>query len=341
MNTQRPYVELPWTKPGWLEEVSPWIEDKLSGHNIRLIGEPDAFHQRPWSIVLRLPTDSGICYFKASAPALSHEAALTDALATWQPDCMPLVHASDRERGWLLMPDGGSTLRSHLHSTRDLHHLHKVFQRYAQLQMQMAARVDDLLTLGAFDRRLASLPEQYEQLLNTPDALLMDQSDGLSSAEVRRLRKLSTHFNNLCQQLASSRIPETLHHDDFHDGNIFLNENSCTFFDWGESCVSHPFISLVVGLRSAAYRLDLQTDAPEIIQLRDTYLQTWAAYGTAEDLLEAFVLAQQVGTVCRALTWHHIVSHLDEEAKTEHAGAVPGWLQEFLDAVNPTEEQTL
>ena len=36
--------------------------------------------------------------------------------------------------------------------------------------------------------------------------------------------------------------------------------------------------------------------------------------------------------VCHALTWYHVVSSLEEPFKAEHAEAVPGWLQEFLNA---------
>jgi hypothetical protein len=36
--------------------------------------------------------------------------------------------------------------------------------------------------------------------------------------------------------------------------------------------------------------------------------------------------------VCRALTWHRVVTSLEEPFRSEQAEAVPGWLGEFLEA---------
>jgi aminoglycoside phosphotransferase (APT) family kinase protein len=132
--------------------------------------------------------------------------------------------------------------------------------------------------------------------------------------------------------LAQYRIPETLHHDDFHDANVFVRDDRAVFADWGESCVAHPFFTLLVMLRSSAYRLKLADNAPGLLRLRDIYLEQWTSFGSQEDLLAAFQLAQRVAMVCRALTWHHVVSRLAEPFKSEYADTVPGWLQEFLNA---------
>ena len=52
---------------------------------------------------------------------------------------------------------------------------------------------------------------------------------------------LAPRFAELCERLAGYGVPETLHHDDFHDANIFVCGDRYTFADWGESCVAHPF----------------------------------------------------------------------------------------------------
>lgn len=127
-------------------------------------------------------------------------------------------------------------------------------------------------------------------------------------------------------------MPETLHHDDFHDGNIFVRDGRYIFADWAESCAAHPFFTMVVTLRSVAHRLHLQQSSPEIVQLRDVYLETWTRYASHERLLEAFKLAVRVGMVCRTLTWYRVVASLAESAKEKHKEALSGWLQEFLQA---------
>ena len=85
-------------------------------------------------------------------------------------------------------------------------------------------------------------------------------------------------------------------------------------------------------LRGIAYRQGWAEGAPELEQLRDSYLAPWVRFESRENLLAAFALAQRVGRVCRALTWHRVVSRLEEPFKSADADAVPGWLQVFLAA---------
>jgi hypothetical protein len=208
--------------------------------------------------------------------------------------------AVDVERGWMLLRDSGESLRSRIQTEQDIGRWHAVLPLYAEMQIEMASRLPDLLALGALDRRLATLAEQYQQLLDDTDAMLIGQPNGLTAEEYRRLCALASRFAALCERLAGYRVPETLHHDDFHDGNIFVRDDRYIFADWGESCAAHPFCTLVVTLRSTAYRQGWAEGAPELRQLRDSYLAPWARFEPRENLLAAFALAQRVGMVCRA-----------------------------------------
>jgi len=329
-------TQLPWNEPGWLEQASSWIQTELARQGIQVNGPIEQPHIRPWSTVLRVPTSSGKIFFKATSPVLAHEPALTQALSLWRPDCMPPVLATDLVRGWMLVPDLGEMLRAVIYSEQDLQHWRHILPLYAELQIEMAGRLHALLSLGALDRRLAVLPQQYERLLADTGTLRIDQPEGLTTLEYQQLRELTPVFSKMCLQLSGAGIPETLHHDDFHDGNIFMRHGHYIFSDWAESCASHPFFTMVVTLRSIAYRFKLAEDAPEISQLRDIYLQPWQRYASHIELLEAFVLARQVGMANRAMTWHRVVSSLGEPYREQEAGAVPGWLQEFLKAVHTT-----
>jgi aminoglycoside phosphotransferase (APT) family kinase protein len=186
------------------------------------------------------------------------------------------------------------------------------------------------LALGLPDRRLAQLPAHYAALLADTAALQIDQPDGLSTEEYQQLWALTPRFADLCTQLAAYGIPETLHHDDFHDANIFVRNGQYRLADWAESCLTHPFFTLVVGLRGIAYRFGLTADSAEVAQLRTLYLATWQEYGALPTLLAASQLAECIGTVCRALTWHKAVANLPEPLKTEHGEAVSRWLRQFL-----------
>jgi hypothetical protein len=243
---------------------------------------------------------------------------------------MPPVLAVDLQRGWMLTPDLGATLRSITEPTRVLQHWRRVLPLYAEVQIDLASRINEILELGGLDRRLTMLPDQYEQLLTDTDALRLGHPDGLSTKQYRSLLQFAPKVHAMCEQLADYRIPETLHHEDFHDANIYIRNSHYTFADWGESGVAHPFFTLLVTSRVIAWRLKLAEDSPELVHLRDIYLEPWTRYESRENLLAAFKLAYRVGMICRALTWHRILAGVEEPLKAEDAEAVPAWLLEFL-----------
>ena len=324
---------LPWTQPGWWESATGWVEAQIAAQGLTLTGPIEQPHVRPWSTVLRVPASAGLLYFKASAPVLGHEPALTVALARWRPDCMPEVLAADPARSWLLLRDSGTPMRALIKADGHLRRWHAALPLFAEVQLELASRQAELLRLGALDRRLALLPSEYDRLLSDTGSLLIDQPDGLSREAYQRLRELAPRFANDCRRLADFGLPETIHHDDFHDNNIFIRDSRITFTDWGESCVAHPFFTTVVMLRNAAYTSGLPAEAPEVRELLDRYLEPWQRLAPRATLLEACALAQRVGMVNRALTWHRVVAALEERFRSENAEAVPGWLGEYLEVI--------
>src|SRR3954454_20441382 len=102
----------------------------------------------------------------------------------------------------------------------------------------------------------------------------------------------------MCRELASYGIPETIQHDDLHDGQVFLQDGRYRFSDWGDSCVSHPFHSLTVTLRATAAKLALEPGVGEVLRMRDAYLES---YG--HDLREPAHLAYIAVTIGRAKLW--------------------------------------
>jgi hypothetical protein len=272
---------------------------------------------------------------------LAHEAGLTQALFSWRPDCMQTVLSADLKRGWLLMPDESPRLRDPISLTDGFTHWEPILRICAGVQRDLVSRCSELLELGILDRHLTGLPEQYERLLGADDVLLLGQPDGLTMEQYNKLVDLIPTFSDMCSRLAAYGIPETLHHDDLHDGNVFIPGGRYVFSDWGESCVTHPFFTLLVTLRSIAYRFDLPygarehnfIQAAEILRLQDFYLSEWTDFGTLEELREIADMACRVGMVNRALTWNRVTTHLGGEDRKRYAASVPGWLQEFLDVM--------
>jgi len=246
---------------------------------------------------------------------------------------VPEVLAADPELGWLLMKDAGTTLRSAASGDEWLRCMDTVFARMAVLQMGCVDHSPSLLALGVPDRRLAGLPEHFARLLDEQEHTLTPAPDALTPGEIREGRRLLGSFADLCSDLASRGVPETLHHDDFHDANVFVDVRlqRPRVADWAESAVTHPFCTLTVGLRSAAHSAGLPEDSPRLGRLVDAYLEPWSAHGTLPELREALNLALRVGRIVRALTWAHLTASLSP-AEQRQERAAQGWIRMYLDA---------
>ncbi|MEM7336828.1 MAG: phosphotransferase [Chloroflexota bacterium] len=314
-------------------EINHWIIQQLEAQQLSLTAPVKIIHKRAWSIVAQVPTTSGIFYLKATTPELRYEVGLTAILSKMEFP-VPKIVAVDEANGWLLMHDGGPSLRSILQETQDISLWETAVSQYVHMQRQLIDKTDMLLQTGLFDRRLSELPRLYEELLQDKEAMLIGQENGLSEDEFQALLNHIPTFKMLCQQLADFGIPETLHHDDLHDNNIFVRDDQLTIADWGETCVAHPFFSMIIVLRISEYIFEFTPHHPALNNIKDVYLRHWIAFGTLKQLNDAFRLAQLVGTINRALTWHHLLAHMKEPERMEEAGSVLGWLNEFLELVN-------
>ena len=323
--------DLPWTDRSWLATANEWIDGELRAAGLTPTGPREQLHVRPWSTVLRVPTSDGDLYFKAVWPPQVHEAALTAALASWLPRFTPEVVAVRLAAGWLLLRDAGLRLREILKQEHDVARWREVLVRYAAAQIQLVDRAGAILELGVPDRRPAVVAERLTALLEDSRALRLGLPEGLSADEHDRLRDLLPRIRSQWATLAASPIPATLEHNDFHDGNVCLRSSEYRVFDWGDACVTHPFVALRVGLRSIAHTLDLAADGPEITRLRDAYLEPWTAFAPRTQLLADVQPALILAAACRAFAWHLVVSELDPPLLDEWADTVAYSVRSMLE----------
>ena len=330
-----------WTDPVWQGQAHAWIRTTLEQQGTPVIGEIEQPYLRPWSTVMHVPTSQGRVYFKACDPHSSYEPALTQALHQWRPDCMVRVLAVNLEQAWMLMADEGEMLRLRVNGPQDLWHWEHLMPVFARVQIEMIERRDELLRLGVFDRRLERLPAMFTQLLADREVMRIGREDGLSEAQYARLQNFAPQYADMCRRLAGYPIPDSLHHDDFHNSNVFVCDERYAFSDWGESCLSHPFFSIIITLRNIADRLGLPDEVgitpesltPGLNHLRDLYLEPWTRFAPSSVLQEVFPLAWRVGMVNRAISWYQSLKLLDAPTREEYAYTVPAWLGEFLQTV--------
>jgi aminoglycoside/choline kinase family phosphotransferase len=324
-----PPLRVPWARPGWLPETTAWIDDCLAELGRARTGPPEQVRVRHWACVLRVPAAGGDIYFKAVAPAQGFEPLVTRALMVMAPGVVPRVLALDAERGWLLMVDGGVPLRGRVLPGRHLEPLLDMLPRFAALQLALVPHTAALLAAGCPDRRLHRLPALIADLLDDRDLMLVGHPDGMTAAEHADLRAALPAMRDLCARLADIGVPESLHHDDFHPGNVLVDARAnYAFFDWGESAITHPFLSLGMALRWA--RLVLECDEEALDRLRRAYLGPWTAYAPTDRLLEAAAIAERLMPLARALTWAESIRGLEPDARWECEDSSAYFLRVFL-----------
>lgn len=280
-----------WQDPEWQQSAYSWMEEELDRLALTRTGDIAQPHVRLWSTVMRVPTDAGDVWFKATIDALRHEAAVTEVVATRVPDTVPSLLAVDRDRGWMLMSDAGERLREVIPREASLDRWYDVLRRYSRLQLAVLDDVDDLLALGVPDLRLASLPEKYVRLVTDLDV-------------DRRFRDAVPYVVDLRDQLMTYGIPETLQHDDLHDGQVFVRDGRHLIMDWGDACISHPFFTLSVTLEGQlSWGLDDEENSCDIAPFRDAYLEAFATSRDV-DLIGAVDAALRLGWAARAVNGH-------------------------------------
>ena len=289
-----------WSRPGWRGELLEWVEAQVARLGRRLVALEQA---KVWGIstVVRVETDRGELWFKASAPLplFVNEAVVTERLASRFPGHVPAPVAVEPDRGWILFEpfdvlgwDAERAVRREL------------FGRFARLQRRTVELVDGLLADGCLDRRLGVLERQVDDLLGDRRAL-----HRLDAAELRAVRRLGPKLHETIRRLEALGLPPTLVHGDLHPGNVARVDGELAYFDWTDACVAHPFVDL--------HSLQWERDEATREALLDAYLEPWRGVAPEETLREAVALAGVATPLHHAVSYATIAASLEPVSKPE------------------------
>jgi hypothetical protein len=286
-------------------------------------------HVRPWSTVFRVPTRDGAVYVKCCGPTQAHEPQLTALLHRELSGLVPEVLALHPDRPWMLVADGGRPLGEVLSGDELLRAWREILPRYAQLQRDVAPRVPEIVAFGTPDHRAEPLIAAFEEVVASEPTVSGRRSDRLTTDERRGLTSLRPTLVDALGVLDALGIGETLNHDDLHHNNVLVRDRRMVIFDWGDACVSHPFLTLAVTLRFAAQKTGHAEDDEAIITLRDAYLEPWSDRGSSQQLRDAAELGRRIGQVSRALTFY-AVARAYPGVNDTYPGGLAGSLRRVL-----------
>lgn len=321
-----------WSSEQWRTEAVSWLDERLAAAGMRRTGEVTQPHLRPWGTVLTALTDRGPVWLKAPGPGTVFEVELYQLLERLTPDWVLPPIATDTERGWLVLPDGGTRLGDRLEQGVDLvDSLVVILPQYGQLQRDFATHVDELLSFGIADMRAAVMPRRFDEAVAAVGAYVDRFGDESDRQRHQRGAAMRERFDGWCARLASAAVPASLDHNDLHPWNIFVAGSgpigSARFFDWGDSVVSHPFASLLIVLQILNDEFSAGPDDPAIVRARDAYLEVFSDLAPHAELVEELELACWVGKVARALTWDRSLQAQGHDQAGEFAKAPLEYLE--------------
>lgn len=230
----------PWSEPGWLAEMTAWIDSALATAGTRRRGHVRGVRMWQRSAVVTFETDRGRMWAKAVPEVFAHEVAITSLLADIDPGIVPPVVAADTARGRFITVHVEGPALAAVHEPEAWH---ATMSRLAELQRVLSAEPEALAVAGVTAAPLAALADAVPRLLADDALLLVGRPGGLSSAEAAGLRAHVPAYAAACRALASSGVPDSLEHGDLSADEVILGEMGPVILDWSDGSITHPFLS--------------------------------------------------------------------------------------------------
>jgi aminoglycoside phosphotransferase (APT) family kinase protein len=251
---------------------------------------------------MRFETTGPAVWFKAVGKPNSREFNIVSVLATLFPTYVPPIIAVHPEwNGWLAMEVEGTSPDA----DSDFSTWKTISVRLAELQIASLHEVPRLISAGCRDVRVSSLLNSTDEFFAIMDKLMKQQVKTppsiLTSGELFDLRK---RIKEILSPFAASGIPDTLNHLDFNPGNIFVSGERCTFIDWAEAAIGHPFLTF-------QYLLEHLTRLrPEYAHRREelvsAYAYQWEGFAPPSTVSHSLALAPLIAVFAYAVssgTW--------------------------------------
>ncbi len=288
-----------WSSESWREPAISWMDEQLAAAGISRTGEVEQPHLRPWATALRAPTTDGVVWLKAAAPGTAFEVGLYRLLHRVVPDRVLTPIAADPGRGWIVLPDGGAPFGERLAGAELLEAMATALPEYGELQRHIAPYANRVLALGVTDMRAPVMPGRFDEALEAVGVYVERRGEPGEQATYREVAALRDTVAAWCEQLAAAPGEASVDHNDLHPWNILdpaAGETHVRFYDWGDTVLAHPFASMLVALGfMQSHVLDVAVDDPQILRLRDAYLEAFTDLAPHAELVETLELACRRG----------------------------------------------
>ena len=294
--------EGPFAKPGWLREMCTWIAQQIEPLKIKLTGNFRQLNASASFSLMRFETTGSAVWFKAVGKPNSHELDIVSILAALFPEYLPPILAVHPEwNAWLTTEAEGTSPDTNSNFST----WKTISARLAEFQIASLHEVPRLITAGCRDITVSSLLNSSDEFFAIMDKLMKQQIKTtpsiLTSEEILDLNK---RIKETLSLLAACGIPDALNHLDLNPGNILVSGDRCTFIDWAEAAIGHPFVTFQYLLEHLARLRPDYADRRE--ELISAYASPWQRFTPPSTVSHSLALAPLIAVFAYAVfsgTW--------------------------------------
>ena len=232
-----------WFAEPWRAQADAWVDATLAGLGRRRTGPSVPVKVWSLSAVLRVATDQGPVFLKATCDHFGSEPRITDLLGRLLPGRVPALLGFEPDRGWQLMEPLAGVSDEDDPTPRLAA---PAAAAIAAIQLDCVPHVAQLRAAGCPERGLESSLAAFRDVLASSPELRLLHDDQVAAA-----RAALPEIERRLAELAAYDVPATLVHGDLHLGNVAHHDGLLTVFDWSDASVGHPFVDLVTLTRSS------------------------------------------------------------------------------------------
>ena len=251
---------------------------------------------------MRFETTGPAVWFKAVGKPNSHEFDIVSILAALFPAYLPPILAVRPEWNACLTTEAEGTSPD----TNSIFSTWKTISvRLAELQFASLHEVPRLISAGCRDIRVSSLLNSTDEFFAVMATLMKRQiKTPPSIVTSEEILDLNGRIKEALLLLAACGIPDALNHLDLNPGNIFVSGDRCTFIDWAEAAIGHPFLTFQYLLEHLTRLRPDYADRHE--ELVSAYSSQWEGFAPPSTVSHSLALAPLIAVFAYAVssgTW--------------------------------------
>ncbi|AXF57124.1 phosphotransferase [Salicibibacter kimchii] len=259
--------QMPWFQYGFRDEIAKWAGSKLSDSCC-------AIEQvRSWEkgLLLKVHGYNDNYYVKTVPPIFAHEPFVHKSM----PEYVPEVIAIAEKKNTYMMKEIKGKLLGY---SKDIQHWKITARRIARLQIY-----GELQTKPIIPKRPIETVLTEKQMKKTIKSL----QNHISHTSYQTLLNSIPSVLSLVQTL-DSKLPLSVDHGDLFGGNVIVENGEPLIYDWSNSSIAHPFLSVVRLVEEVAvfFSEDLREE------VLNAYLCEWNDFGQIDELRYEFSIVR-------------------------------------------------